>query len=113
MPVSLKGMSRKQLEQLRDRVDAKLAKIDNSNRKEALAAAEKAAKALGFSLNEILGKNTAGPKKQRAAKKPKVSSPPKFANPDDPSQTWTGKGRQPQWFKDAMSAGKKPDDLAI
>ncbi|MCK5549998.1 MAG: H-NS histone family protein, partial [Hyphomicrobiaceae bacterium] len=23
---------------------------------------------------------------------------PKYANPDDPSQTWTGRGRRPRWL---------------
>jgi hypothetical protein len=49
-------------------------------------------------------------KKAKTAKKP---SPPKFANPADKTQTWSGKGRQPEWFKAAMAAGKSPEDLAI
>lgn len=26
-------------------------------------------------------------------------------------QTWTGHGRRPQWFVDALGSGKKPEDL--
>jgi DNA-binding protein H-NS len=26
---------------------------------------------------------------------------------------WTGHGRRPQWFVDALAAGKKPEDLAV
>lgn len=27
--------------------------------------------------------------------------------------TWTGRGRRPQWFIDAIAKGKAPEDLAI
>ena len=38
---------------------------------------------------------------------------PKYANPADPSQTWTGRGRKPKWVNDALSAGKSLESLAI
>lgn len=31
----------------------------------------------------------------------------------DGANTWTGHGRRPQWFMDAVKAGKKPEDLAV
>jgi DNA-binding protein H-NS len=30
---------------------------------------------------------------------------PKFANPDDPSQTWVGIGKPPQWFQAQLAKG--------
>jgi DNA-binding protein H-NS len=27
---------------------------------------------------------------------------PKYRNPADPSQTWSGRGRQPRWFNAAL-----------
>ena len=39
--------------------------------------------------------------------------PPKFRNPANPEQTWTGRGKRPHWFSDALKAGKQPQDLAI
>ncbi|EPX9597163.1 TPA: H-NS histone family protein [Pseudomonas putida] len=38
---------------------------------------------------------------------------PKYANPDDASLTWSGRGMQPKWFKDALNAGKTPDQLLL
>ena len=38
---------------------------------------------------------------------------PKYANPADTSQTWTGRGRKPQWVQAALDAGKSLEDLAI
>ena len=38
---------------------------------------------------------------------------PKYRNPADPEQTWSGRGKRPRWFNDALKAGKKEKDLAI
>ncbi len=32
---------------------------------------------------------------------------------DDAGHAWTGHGKRPQWFKDALEAGKTPDDLKV
>ena len=44
-------------------------------------------------------------------KKSKV--PAKYANPTDPVQTWTGRGRKPAWVNDFLTSGKTLDDLMI
>ena len=36
---------------------------------------------------------------------------PKYSNPDDPSQTWSGRGRRPRWVTQALEAGRSLDDL--
>lgn len=41
----------------------------------------------GFTLSELVD----GRSKRK-------SVAPKYANPDDPSQTWTGRGRRPHWL---------------
>lgn len=38
---------------------------------------------------------------------------PKYVNPHNPEQTWTGHGRQPQWVKDHLAAGGSLQDLLI
>jgi DNA-binding protein H-NS len=38
---------------------------------------------------------------------------PKFANPDDPSQVWSGRGKQPQWVKEKLASGLALEDLSI
>jgi len=42
---------------------------------------------------------------------PKVR--PKFVNPDDPSETWAGRGKQPRWLKKQLGSGKRLDELRI
>ena len=38
---------------------------------------------------------------------------PKFRNPDDPSETWAGRGKQPRWLAEQLRSGKKLDDFRI
>jgi DNA-binding protein H-NS len=38
---------------------------------------------------------------------------PKYRNPDDPSQTWAGRGAQPRWLKAHLSAGRSREEFAI
>ena len=38
---------------------------------------------------------------------------PKFRNPDDPSETWAGRGKQPRWLAAQLKSGKKVDDFRI
>ena len=42
---------------------------------------------------------------------PKV--PPKYQNPDDPSQTWAGRGTKPRWVIEMLDDGMSIDDLRI
>jgi DNA-binding protein H-NS len=42
---------------------------------------------------------------------PKVE--PKFRNPEDPSITWSGRGKHPRWLNDLLSAGRAMDDFRI
>jgi DNA-binding protein H-NS len=38
---------------------------------------------------------------------------PKYRNPDNPSETWAGRGLKPRWISAALKAGKKLEDFAI
>ena len=79
----------------------------NEELKVARKAAEAAARKHGFSLEEVTGGTSASKKTARSP------APAKFKNPDNASQTWSGRGRQPEWYKSAIAGGKKPEDLKI
>jgi DNA-binding protein H-NS len=112
MTPDLKSMTRKELLRLKANVEKALARLEKQEKQAALAAAEKAAAAHGFTLAEITGvKYEKVPRKSAPA--PKQSGVPKYKNPDNPKKTWTGKGRQPDWFKSAIAAGTNPKDLEI
>lgn len=107
MAIELEGMSRKELLKLRSDVDSALTKAETRERAEALKAAELAVAEFGFSLDEV----TPGGKSRAAGKQ--TVSPPKYRNPEKPEQTWTGRGRKPQWVHDALKRGDDMTDLEI
>jgi len=51
------------------------------------------------------------PGKSRRRQYPKAS--PKFRNPEEPSQTWTGRGKQPRWLAAQLRSGRRIEDFQI
>src|ERR671918_554736 len=39
------------------------------------------------------------------------ASLPKYINPDNPDQTWSGRGQQPKWLKEALVNGKTLEEF--
>lgn len=112
MSLDLKSMTRKELEKLRGEIDKQIEQLTQQDLKKAREAAEKAVASMGFSLDDVIGPS--GKRKTRGSGTSRKSAgTPKYVNPDNPSQTWTGKGRQPKWFKDAIEAGKSPESMEI
>ena len=68
-------------------------------------ALEAKAQELGYSLKDLLG---AGVKTRQ--KRPAVV---RYRSPENPSMTWTGAGRRPNWFLEALASGKSLKDLEI
>jgi DNA-binding protein H-NS len=56
---------------------------------------------------------TAGTPTEERARRPYPPVLPKYRNPKKPSQTWSGRGKQPRWLKEQLRAGKKLTDLLI
>lgn len=113
MKVDLKSMNRKELEKLL--VDAKkaLQSVQDRDRRQARKAAEKAAAEFGFSLGDLSEGAVTTKGRKSKAKKAGPKSKPQYANPSDPTQTWTGKGRQPNWYRAAIDNGTSPQEMKI
>ena len=106
--INLEKLSLDELEALEKDVAKAIKGFESKKRKEALAAAEAAAKKAGFKLVELVGGSKA-PKK--SSKRP--ASPAKYKHPENPELTWSGRGRQPVWYKEAIEAGTSEKDLLI
>ncbi|MFW8595652.1 H-NS family nucleoid-associated regulatory protein [Cribrihabitans neustonicus] len=105
MTQDLSSMSRKELLKLQGDVENALREAELRERQEALKAAEEAAAKYGFSLDEISSAARQSSKKTKAA--------PKYRNPANPSETWTGRGRKPHWVHEALTAGMDISELEI
>ena len=101
--MNLDKMSKEELQDLQKKVAAALKNYDERQRKEAHVKLEAMAQEMGYSLSDFT-----------STKKGKTAgAPPKYVDPNDPTKTWSGRGRQPQWFKEALESGKSAEDLAI
>ena len=47
------------------------------------------------------------------ARRPYPQVFPKFRNPAQPAETWSGRGKQPRWLTAHLRSGKKLDDFRI
>lgn len=63
----------------------------------------------GFSVNELFG----GGRGAKGAGKGKSLGVAKYANPDNKSDTWTGRGRKPNWVLERLKKGSKLTDFEI
>lgn len=102
--IDLESLSLAELKALKKRVETAIEDFADREKRQKLAEIEAFARDRGMSLADVtalIGKKT---RKPAAAK---------YANPADPSETWTGRGRRPRWVVAAQEAGKSLDDLAI
>jgi DNA-binding protein H-NS len=66
---------------------------------------------LGLAKGPRKPKAQAAPARRGAAKKTRAAkSGPKYR--DDQGNEWVGRGKRPQWIKDALAAGKTLEELA-
>ena len=48
----------------------------------------------------------------KSAQRDRVKAAAKYINPIT-QQTWSGRGKRPQWIHDALAAGKSLDEFAV
>jgi DNA-binding protein H-NS len=98
---NLKSMSVDKLTRLREQVNAVLgAKVAEERR------------TLEARLGE-LGRLTGGPGRKGNGAGARGAVAPKYHNPDNPAETWAGRGLKPRWLAAALKTGKKLEDFSI
>jgi DNA-binding protein H-NS len=104
MDIDLHALSWKELKDLQSQVAKAIASFEERKKKQAIAELEDKAREMGFSLSELTG---GVPSRKRAP------SAARYANPANPADTWSGRGRKPRWFIAALAAGKSPESMAV
>lgn len=111
-------MSRKELMALRSNIDKAIAAVGDRERRDALKAAEAAAREHGFTLDELVGLMGGAKSRGRRAAGASAGSSgpanaPRYRNPDNAEQTWSGRGRRPRWIHEAEAGGRSLQDMEI
>ncbi|MEO7324098.1 MAG: H-NS histone family protein [Dokdonella sp.] len=114
MAINMKGLNAAQLDALIQQADQRKRELRDGGVAKVREKVIAMVKAEGFSLDELFG-NTKGKGKGKGGAKTKVKAKvaPKYRNPADKDQTWSGRGRQPLWFAAAIKAGKTERALLI
>lgn len=102
--MDLNGLSLKELKDLQAQVAKSIATYEDRKKKEALAELEDRARAMGFTLAELTGVQVARKRAPASAK---------YANPENASETWSGRGRKPRWFEAAIQSGRPIEDMMV
>ena len=95
---NLEKMSAKELAALDARLAKRIAAKSASARVEVRKKAEAMARKAGFRVSDLFGKGRKG------------TVAPKYRNPKNPDETWTGRGRKPLWM---VKAGGDPKRFLI
>jgi DNA-binding protein H-NS len=101
--MALKSMSIAKLRDLKAKVDAAISEQIRSRRQELETELSKLA---GYAVGGRRGRPTG-----RGG--PRGSVSPKYRNPENPAETWAGRGLRPRWLVAAIKSGKKLEDFAI
>lgn len=77
----------------------------------------KIAAAAGYSIEELFGSQRGAAKRApttaKPAKRTRAKVAPKYRNPANPGETWTGRGKQPRWVAEALAGGATLESLLI
>jgi len=106
MAIDIRNLNHSQLTDLIQRARARQDELAKEKATQLRAKISAMVKAEGFAIEDVFG-GGAGRRGVRGKVKPK------YRNPADVGQTWTGRGKRPRWFSAALAAGKKEKDLLI
>jgi DNA-binding protein H-NS len=124
MSIDLKALNARQLQKLID--DAKRERSRQQKRAPIAKVRSKLtrmAAAEGYSLVELFGlkagarpKGDAAPSAKRASARRSTKGStvaPKYRNPSNPAETWSGRGKHPRWMAAEIAKGRKAEDFLI
>lgn len=100
--IDLKSLSFAELSELKDRAEQELDAARERDRKKVLKKLEKVAAEAGFTLAELVKK----PTQKRTYK-------PKYRNPENAQETWTGMGNKPKWVRSFIEGGGDLETIRI
>jgi DNA-binding protein H-NS len=108
--VNIETLSLVDLRKHRVAVDDLIKTKEVEDRKKAIEAARAAAEALGFKVEDLFGSRPTAPS---VAKDDRQKVAAKYAHPENPELTWTGRGRTPKWIEEKEAKGHKREEFLI
>ncbi|MEW6445412.1 MAG: H-NS family nucleoid-associated regulatory protein [Pseudomonadota bacterium] len=107
--IDLSQFTIEELDELSKRAQAAIRQIKAKRASDLRRQVEQTAAALGISVAELVGLEKGSAK--RASSGSKVA--PKYRNPTNADQTWTGRGQKPVWLREQLDKGARLEDFLI
>jgi DNA-binding protein H-NS len=107
--IDLSPLSYSDLVELRKNLEVEIVRRKESEKQNLIAELQNLVASKGFSLSDVLGTSS----DKKAAKKAASTAKAQFRNPADAEQTWTGRGRKPQWAIEFLAQGGSLEALRI
>ena len=105
--MELNTLTPSQLRELQQQIPAELKRREAQEKVAVLNEVRAFAKARGYTLEELLGKEV----KVKASAGGKVKV--KYRHPEDATLEWTGRGRKPKWVESWLAGGGSLDKLLV
>lgn len=105
MTLDISSLSAKELSDLIEKASGELSEKKEQEKAAVKAELEALAIDRGFTVAELFGAGK--------AKVPRAKVEPKYRDPENPENTWTGRGRKPKWLVTALESGRSINDLHI
>ena len=113
MAINLDALSKAELQELERAIAQRERGLEQEHREAALAEARAVVERYGLSLESLVGVARAKKRSNGKGNGKGEGAAPRYRHPENPALTWSGRGRRPRWFLDAVAAGAAPEDLAI
>ena len=109
MAINLDSLSPAELQALIKNAEAQMESARKNHVKEVRTKIDGILAGAGLTIGEVYP--TRG---GRSVKGPKTAVAPKYRNPDNAAQTWSGRGKRPLWFNEALKKkGATAESLLI
>ena len=109
MAINLDSLSPAELQALIKSAEAQMQSARKNHIQEVRTKIEGLLKSAGLTIDEVYPRRGG-----QGSKGPKAAVAPKYRNPENPAQTWSGRGKRPLWFSEALKKkGVTADSMLI
>lgn len=109
MAINLDSLSPAELQALIKSAEAQMQSARKNHIQEVRTKIEGLLKSAGLNIDEVYPRRGG-----QGSKGPRAAVAPKYRNPENPAQTWSGRGKRPLWFSEAMKKkGVTADSMRI
>lgn len=104
--INLDDFSISELIELQSDIEKAITKRQEAEKADLRAQMQAMAAKAGYTIDELLVDG-------KSAGKPRAAAKPKYRNPENASETWSGRGRKPKWVVAYLEAGNALENALI